>query len=65
MPKDKLTLSARDGLKDELETIGQWYLENGVDVQDKRRGGISISATIERLAEEKLAAMKKRGQRKE
>lgn len=54
MAKGRMTITASDTLKDDLERIGEWYLKQNVDVYDPRRGVISLSAVIEQLVAEKL-----------
>lgn len=54
MPKGKITLSADEMFKDNVEVLGKWYLAHGIDVEDKRRGGVSLSATLAYLVQEKL-----------
>ena len=54
MAKDKLTLSVDRGFKKNTEQVGQWLLAHGVDVEDKRKGGVSLSATIEVVVAEYL-----------
>jgi hypothetical protein len=54
MPKGKLTISTEADTKELAEQVGRWYLERGVDVKDHLKGGVSLSATIRQLIEDKL-----------
>jgi len=40
--------------KEKLEAIGEKLKAAGIDVEDKRKGGISISAVVRYLVDEKL-----------
>jgi len=62
MAKGRISLSTSEHLKDQIEEIGLWYIAHGLDVHDKKKGGISLSATVEQLVQEKLDEIKNSAQ---
>ena len=54
---DKLTLwmgTETDSYKAKLEEIGENLKAQGIDVEDKRRGGISLSAVVRHLIDTEI-----------
>lgn len=55
----KLTLTYSASAKEELKRLGQLMLAAGYEVQDEKRGGVSLSAVVRVLVQEKLAEIEK------
>jgi hypothetical protein len=58
MTQPKLTLSYSDSDKNALKKLAQQMLDAGYAVEDKKRGGVSLSEVIRILVREKLESMK-------
>lgn len=54
MAKKRMSITADETLKADLARIGEWYLGQGVDVLDQKKGGISLSLVIRQLVTDKL-----------
>lgn len=59
MVKQRMNITADETLKADLQRIGEWYLERGIDVLDPKRGGVSLSQVIRQLTDDKLAEVDK------
>lgn len=57
MAKKRMSITADETLKADLARIGEWYLGQGVDVLDQKKGGISLSLVIRQLVTDKLQSL--------
>lgn len=57
MAQPKLTLTYSDSDKEALKKLAQQMLEAGYEIEDKKRGGASLSEVVRVLVREKLESM--------